>query len=83
MCWTANATTSFYDWIQMQQDYSYEAEGPSLALQSFYLKAPPVWELGEVQGNLEMLVGAFSEPPRPPGGLGSSARPEVGGPLAW
>jgi polyketide synthase-associated protein len=49
-----------------QYDYAYEPEGSSLTLQSFYLKAPPIWEMGDVGGNLEALFGGATTGPPPP-----------------
>jgi malonyl CoA-acyl carrier protein transacylase len=45
-----------------QYDYSYVADGPSLALQTFLLNPPPVWELGELGGDVDILVGTDSGP---------------------
>eukprot|EP00933_Yihiella_yeosuensis_P016901 TRINITY_DN14289_c1_g1_i2.p1 TRINITY_DN14289_c1_g1~~TRINITY_DN14289_c1_g1_i2.p1 ORF type:complete len:948 (+),score=199.89 TRINITY_DN14289_c1_g1_i2:37-2880(+) len=49
-------------------DYSYAAEGESLALQTFFLKEPVVYQLGDqVKGNLELLVASTAGPAPPPG----------------
>lgn len=48
-----------------QYDYSFVPEGDCLTLQSFFLKPPAVWEVGEITGDVEQLVGGGSGP-RPP-----------------
>jgi len=54
--------------VASRYDYSYEAEGESLTLTSFFMAEPAVYEIfGSVKGDVEVLGMLGTGPPPPPG----------------
>lgn len=47
-------------------EYSFEPAGRCLTLQTFILSAPPVWELGDVQGDASKITASTRTGPPPP-----------------